>query len=128
MVGMPELQEQIPALQRAPARAVSTAALLQEIAAAVNGWSSMVAGFSCTHDPISVIDAGILWIDDQILVINAGPVLLRCNFSLHRCSFQGPWMQLFSATVQLPRPSMPITESGCLRVCALKQIIPTFHQ
>jgi hypothetical protein len=37
MVGTPELQEQIPALQRVPARVASTAALLQEIAAAVNG-------------------------------------------------------------------------------------------
>jgi hypothetical protein len=37
MVGMPELQEQIPALQRVPARVASTAALLQEIDAAVSG-------------------------------------------------------------------------------------------
>ena len=35
--GTPELQEKIPALQRVPARVASTAALLQEIAAAVNG-------------------------------------------------------------------------------------------
>jgi hypothetical protein len=35
--GMPELQEQIPALQGAPARVASKAALLQEIVAAVSG-------------------------------------------------------------------------------------------
>jgi hypothetical protein len=37
MVGMRELQEQIPALQGAPARVASKAALLQEIVAAVSG-------------------------------------------------------------------------------------------
>jgi len=59
MAGMPEMQEHFPALQRAAARVARNAAPFQETVAAMTTGLSIGAGISCFADEVLLIDAGL---------------------------------------------------------------------